>query len=242
MEKIAKLLFEFASVERLDILSAISSEALKHSEIAKKFDLTTPETSRHLERLTAAKVVTKNNNGEYTPSTYGRVLLSSLPFFRFLTENQEYLANHDLTKLPEGFLERLGEVTGATYVTGVYKIAETIVKNVKEAKKRVWWLGWTGHLGRDAIQEKASEDLDVKIIVQKGAWPPESLPPSAKFNFPIREMENITCFLAVYDDFARISFSGLDGKIDHSVRLVLQSPRAYRWVEELFLYYWNLAK
>ncbi|MFQ5999043.1 MAG: transcriptional regulator FilR1 domain-containing protein [Candidatus Bathyarchaeia archaeon] len=34
----------------------------------------------------------------------------------------------------------------------------------------------------------------------------------------------------------------MEGKVDNTIRLLLQGPKAHKWAEELFLYYWDRAE
>src|SRR3989449_8237989 len=71
---LARFLFELASEERLGILAAISEKPLRHAQIARRVRMTDSETTRHLNRLTAAGLVTKRSE-EHTSELQSRLHL-----------------------------------------------------------------------------------------------------------------------------------------------------------------------
>ena len=62
-DEILKLLFDISSSDRLTLLFAIRKENLRLTHLAEKISATTQETSRHLGRLTDAKLIEKNSDG-----------------------------------------------------------------------------------------------------------------------------------------------------------------------------------
>ena len=70
---LARFLFEIASDERLGILAEVAEKPLKHAQIARRLDMTGSETTRHLNRLASAGLVTKNPRGEYEPTNLARL-------------------------------------------------------------------------------------------------------------------------------------------------------------------------
>ena len=82
MSSAAGLLFELANVDRLTILTEIDTEPLKLSQVARKLSATVQETSRHLERLSKAKLIEKDSTSSYRITSFGKLILSLLPLIR----------------------------------------------------------------------------------------------------------------------------------------------------------------
>src|SRR2546427_12385968 len=109
---LARFLFERASEEGLGIMAAVSEKPLRRAQIARRVRMTDSETTRHLNRLTAAGLVTKRPQSEYEPTNLARLVSAHFPFFRFLLAQREFLLNHNVLVLPPGFVERLGSPSG----------------------------------------------------------------------------------------------------------------------------------
>src|SRR3989441_2662613 len=137
---LARFLFELASEERLGILAAISEKPLRHAQIARRLGMTDSETTRHLNRLTVAGLVTKGPQSEYEPSNLARLVSADFPFFRFLLAQREFLLNHNVLVLPPGFVERLGALSGGVLTKGTYNVVATQERSLRSAKRRIWAL------------------------------------------------------------------------------------------------------
>jgi predicted transcriptional regulator len=68
-DEMVKLRFDISSTDRLTLLFAIRKEILRLTDLAEKISATIQETSRHLGRLTDAKLIEKNSDGSYTLRT-----------------------------------------------------------------------------------------------------------------------------------------------------------------------------
>ena len=110
MVKLSALLFELSSDERMRMLMDLCVDKARLSHIAQKQDITIAEASRHLQRLSEAELVSKNADGLYLPTSYGKLVLSLLSGLNFVTENKAYFLEHNLSVLPIEFVDRIGEL------------------------------------------------------------------------------------------------------------------------------------
>ena len=102
METFNTLLFELSSVDRLDIMLLLKKTPLKLSHLsASRF--TVQETSRNVERLAEAKLITKDVDALFHLTPYGAETLSQLSGLRFLFKNREYFTTHTTNELPRLF-------------------------------------------------------------------------------------------------------------------------------------------
>src|SRR2546428_14183391 len=65
----------------------------------------------------------KNAQSQYEPTNLARLVSAGFPFFRFLLKNRDFLLKHDVRVRPSEFVERLGALTGGTFVNGMYDVA-----------------------------------------------------------------------------------------------------------------------
>src|SRR5256885_11676981 len=200
---LARFLFELASEERLGILAAISEKPLRHAQIARRGRMTGCGPGRHLNRLTAAGLVTKGPQSEYVPTNLARLVSADFPFFSFLLAYREFLLNHDVLVLPPGFVERLGALSGGVLTKGTYNVVATQERSLRSAKRRIWVLSEQAfEQALPILREKASGGADVRVIRPRQVFQ-DPVPLSAvKRNYPLRLLGEARVVLAVVDDVA----------------------------------------
>jgi len=240
---LARFLFELASDERLGILDAIADTPLRHAQIARHLKMTDSETTRHLNRLASTGLLMKNAQSQYEPTNLARLVSAGFPFFRFLLKNRDFLLKHDVRVLPSEFVERLGALTGGTFVNGMYDVAAAQVRYLRAVKHRIWVL--TDQMFEQAIpilREKATMGADVRVIRSREGFEREiaRLPPVER-NYPVRLVPGARIFLAVLDDVAGVCFPSVDGEVDMEAMLLLTDPSGHRWASDLFAQEWSEA-
>lgn len=243
MEDVAGLLFELASTERLGVLLLTQTEALRLSQIAKRLNMTTSETSRNLDRLKDQRLIEKGSNGRYELTSYGKVVISLLPLLKSLTDHREYILTHDLTILPQEFIMRLGELIPCLVFKGVYKVVKVQEETMRKVKNRFWIMSKEAfHTAIPIIKEKLRENVDIRMII------PEAKLSSPDFEFlndegsiNCRILHEVNMVLAVLDREGGICLPSLNGDIDISTMLGV-NPKSSKWLEDLYLHYWEKAE
>ncbi|HET6457602.1 MAG TPA: ArsR family transcriptional regulator, partial [Nitrosopumilaceae archaeon] len=88
-EKTADDFLELASQQRLGILLRLLEKKSKVSIIAKELDATVPEVYRNFERLVKANLIIKDADGNYSITTYGKIICGQIPSLVFLSQNKK---------------------------------------------------------------------------------------------------------------------------------------------------------
>ena len=88
MEALCDLLFEFSSVERMNIMKTLLEEHLKLSHISKNLDMTITETSRHRQRLTDIQLIQKEMDGVFALTPLGELALSLFSSFELVSNHK----------------------------------------------------------------------------------------------------------------------------------------------------------
>lgn len=240
-EPLSRFLFEIASDERLGILTELSKRPLKHAEIARALALTGSETTRHLTRLAAVDLVTKNSRGEYEPTPLGETLRYGLPFIEFLINHRDFLLHHSLRPVEPAFIERLGELNRGAFVDGTYQVVAFQENALRATRRRIWVI--TEQRFEQALpilRDKARQDLDVRVIRPRSSLETERRDRrEVERNFSVRVRPEVKLFLAVLDDQAGVCFPTLGGSVDLARMILLTDPSGCRWCEDLFLHYWD---
>jgi predicted transcriptional regulator len=236
-----KLLFDLASEDRLAILKELSVQPLKMNEVARKLGLTATENFRQLTRLSEAKLIQKQPEGNYTLTEYGKLTLSLLPALEVTNRHKNYFLNHDLWRLPSSFISRIGELSGATLCMDTIENINRAAHLVEEAEKYVWGLG-----------DRALESV--------GTVMPQVLQRGVKFRFMFHEslaaqykpllselkiiekrtLKQIPAMVFCTEKEAAICLYSTEGRMDYA-GFFGKDTAFVNWVKELFEFYWQQA-
>lgn len=240
-EDLAKLLFDLASEDRLAILHELSVNSLKMNEVARKLGLTATENFRQLQRLSEAKLIQKQPEGNYTLTEYGKLTLQLLPALEVTNKHKQYFLNHDIWRLPSAFISRIGEISGATLCMDTIENINRAAHLVAEAEKYVWGLG-----------DKALDSIGVAM--------PESLKKGVKFRFMFHEsllpkykpvlselkmvekrtLSNIPGMIFCTEKDAALCLYSTDNRMDYA-GFFGNDPAFVNWTRDLFDFYWEKA-
>jgi predicted transcriptional regulator len=140
LESLAELLFVLASIDRLQVLSFLREEkGYRLSDIAQRLNSSIQEASKHVARLKDQNLVEKNpSSGYYTLTILGKLVIKLLHSIEFLSENKEYLLTHNVSSLPEEFIERIGELQEHQYNAKAGLVLSFTQQVIHEADKFVW--------------------------------------------------------------------------------------------------------
>ena len=249
MEELAELYSLLASQDRLVLLTEISREPLKLTQLAPKISATAQETSRHLARLKDANLIDKDPDSNYRLTTFARLLMSYLPAFTFLLSNKQYFLNHDITLLPQQFLARLGDFLHSQYGDKVSNIFAHGRDVISEAENYIWLMADQNILGtyKEFYEKIATKDLSLRVILPSSYIKYEDFEPiKSKHELEVRaieELANVPVGIAMNEKIAGICFPDLKGKIDfNSGFRGTNTTEFHGWCRDLFEYYWSKSK
>ena len=243
MDDLADLLFAIASLDRLTLFTAIAKEKLRLTQLAEKLSASTQETSRHLSRLQAAKIVERASDGCFILTPFGKFLLVLLPSLRFLVEHKDYFLSHDLSNLPLEFVERMGELEHCEFRYGIGEVLNHTAQVFREAKRHVW-LCSDNVMDLNALGGKeVGGDVLLRIIVPSAAIREVSsarteLGPNAE----LRTVEVVNAGLALNEKRAGVTLQDSKGRIDFNSGFGSDDPKFQKWCSDLFMFHWNKAK
>lgn len=239
-----ELLSELSHPGRLKILSMLQENPMRLSHISKKLDISTPEASRHLERLTNARLIEKRVDGLYYIAPFGNLISSLIPTVDFLSKNIDYLSTHDFSSIPIEFLHRLGELSEATIeMEGEMHAFHSVEKMFSEAEKYIWILTPQFLVSTiPIIGDQVEAGLDFRIIFPRGYKPPSDVQSTGRLNIHRRTLDEVKVSIVLTEKEAGIVLPGLDGRIDYSIGIGGQEPLVHKWVKDLFEYFWNKAQ
>ena len=247
-DEIVKLLFDISSSYRLTLLFAVRKENLRLTQLAEKISATIQETSRHLGRLIDAKLIEKNSDGSYTVTSYGRLVLILLSSYNFLSKNKDYFLSHDISFLPQEFIERIGELSLYEYSLNVSNVLRHIEQVISSAKEYIWLMADQAVITGPSINQAiGNRDVSVNIIIPKSSLTPEEYQQIKrllrdKLELKLVPDENIKIGIAMNEKIAGIAFPDLKGKMDFNSGFTSGSIDFHKWCGDLFSFYSNRLK
>jgi predicted transcriptional regulator len=174
LESLAELLFVLASTDRLQVLSYLRGEkGYRLSDIAQRLDSSMQEASKHVARLRDQNFIEKNlSSGYYALTTLGKLVTKLLPSIEFLSENKDYLLTHNISSLPEEFIERIGELQEHQYNAKVGLVLSFTHQVLRGANKFVWLMSDHSLIDSDIvfdIERDRNRSLTWRIILPIGS-------------------------------------------------------------------------
>ncbi len=254
-EKTADDFLELASQQRLGILLRLLDAKSKVSAIAKELDATVPEVYRNFERLVKADLIVKDSDGDYSITTYGKIICSQIPSLVFLSQNKKYFRNHDFGDLPQKFLQRIGALIDGQHVKGFVKVLEQwkdIYKNSDEYICNILFeVPYTYDL-LEPLVKKVNKGIKVNSIFSESAIiPKERKQTLEKLGFKElieqglieRKMrENVQALVILNEKEACVMFPKVGGEVDMSETFYSSDPLFHEWCLDYFKYCWDNSK
>jgi predicted transcriptional regulator len=242
-EGLDRLFFELASESRLGILRTLQTGNFKMQELGRKLDLTDTEAFRQVQRLSEAALIQKQQNGTYAITQYGKLVLYLSRSIECAHKNRDCFLTRDIWRLPEPFIERLGELNDAKLITDMFEMFSGANQIISKAEKYVWMIGdkpvpaITPNLIGQSL-----DGVKFRLIFHESLLPLyKPVPGEEKFIEKRSLSENIPATLLVTEKVAGVSFLSIDGRPDYAL-FFGQDPAFLRWTHDLFLYYWERAK
>jgi predicted transcriptional regulator len=238
-EGLEKLFFELASESRLGILLELQVNGLRMQEIARRLNLTDTETCRQLQRLKDALMISKQPEGKYEITNFGKLVLEFFPSLKFAFKYKKYFLDHDLSCIPYEFVNRLGELSSCEFYEGVLVSLNRIRQIVFGAEEFIWVIGDqvdSSHV--PVTNEKVHRGLKFRFIMQQDL---------AKVVVDLenlkerRYVERISAAVLINEKEAFVALRGINGIIDYS-GFYSTDEKFRKWCRDLFMYYWERAE
>lgn len=243
MEELFKLLFELSSSERVNIMLELQKQDLRLSYLAKELDMTVTEASRHLQRLSEAKLVEKTVGVSYKLTPFGKLTLSLLPSFEFISKHRDYFTTHVISRLPHEFISRLGELVSCTFTDDVmvaFHSVETIIQNAREY---VWILSDQILMSTlPFLEEAVKRGVKFRLILPEDLTPPPGFKPIPEIPNLIerRTLKSVDVIVTMSEKKARVAFPTID-RMDY-IGFGSTDVSSHKWCRDLYIHYWERTK
>lgn len=251
----AKDFLELASEQRLAILLRLYENKSKVSVLAKELGATIPEVYRNFERLAKADLITKNSDGDYSITTYGKIVCGQIPSIQFMSENNKYFRNHDFGNIPQKFLQRIGALVESQQIKGFVKIMEKwrdIYKNSDEYIFNILYeVPYTSDL-MDPLIKKVESGIKLRSILSEFAILPKERKQMIdklgikklleKGLMERKIQDTVSVVLILNEKEGCIIFPNKNGEVDLAEGFYSNDPLFQEWCHDYFNYCWDNAQ
>jgi predicted transcriptional regulator len=254
-EKFADDFLELASQQRLGILLRLLDKKSKVSIIAKELGATVPEVYRNFERLVKSNLIVKESDGDYSITTYGKIICEQIPPLAFLSQNKKYFKDHDFGDLPQKFLQRVGALVDGQHVKGFVKVLEQWKNIYKNSDEYIYNILFEVPYDTDLLEplvKKINKGVKVNSIFSESAIIPKDRKQILeKLGFKKlieqglveRKMrENVQVIVVLNEKEACVMFPKVDGEVDVSEMFYSDGVFFHEWCLDYFKYCWDDSK
>lgn len=243
--KATSLFFELSNEDRIRILIGMKKKPQRLVDISKEMGIKIQEASRHINRLSRARLLSRDENNHYRLTPFGEAVLFLLGGLKFALKNADIFKDHSLLFLPPKFVSRIGELKDYRRVDEFMESFDRILGLLSRAEKYI-------HIVSDQILLNAVSIIRGRVLsgVEYKILLPEDmpLPPDIK-PIPLtigkvyrRTMKEVSVFILATEKEALLFLPDLNGKIDFSMLLCSRDSSFHDWCEDLFQFYWAQAK
>ena len=235
-----KLFFELASESRLSILLELQKAPAKMHQVAQKLDITDTEAFRQLHRLSEAFLISRNPDATFSITPYGKLVMHLTNSYRFVSRNRQCLNTRDIWRLPEPFIDRLGELDKTDLSLDIVEMLNHSAVAFKGAKEFIWTMSDrpSGPLG-DVIAERIAKGVSFRVICPESSRNLFKDLPVVKGQIESKVVPEIPIRLICTEWVAGVNFYSIDGRADNAL-FYGTDPKCIAYVKDLFEYYWRL--
>jgi predicted transcriptional regulator len=213
-------------------------------DIAQRLNSSIQEASKHVARLREQNLVEKDpSNGYYALTTLGKLVIKLLSSIEFLSQNKEYLLTHNISSLPEEFIERIGEMQEHQYNAKVGLVLSFTHQVIREADKFVWLMSDHSLIDVFDIERDRDRSLTWRIILPTGSkidW--QNLRSYAKdvhSRIEIGFSHEIIAGMALNEKIAGLLLPDLRGSLDFNSGYISSNLSFCKWCQDLYNYIWS---
>jgi len=256
VEHLCNIFFELSNEDRLEILFKLQEDHMKVTMLSRELEITTQECSRHIARLSDAKLVEKDPEGFFNLTQYGRASLKLIPSWSFISEHSDYFNAHSLEKIPSEFVCRISELRKSEPTENVmvtFHVVESLIKNTEEYV----WLMHDQYLLNTLplLRERLEKGVTVRTFEPQTIEPKRILDPMRPHyideddeiffmkawesgQVSTRFSDDIEAFLYVSEKEAVIAFPLSDSSFDY-LGFYSKEPAMRRFCRDLFDSCWE---
>ena len=249
IDAIAEEFLQVASHLRLGIILQLEEKNANLSTLTKKLNSTSSEMHRNLKRLLEDNLISKNTEGLYYLTSYGKMVYSQVSSWEFMMNNSEYFTKHEFGKLPELFLQSIGSLNNSKHVKGFINVQDTWKKIYSNAKEYLHNILFEVSYDSEILSITTSQlkkGVNICSVFLEDAILPESrkkiignkdILKAIQEQILIRRIaKNINTLVVLNEKEAFVMFPKLDGEVDVGEGFYSNDEHFHNWCQEYFDY------
>ncbi len=254
IDAISEEFLQVASHLRLGILFHLHGKTANLSSLAKKLDATTSEMHRNLKRLSEDNLISKNNEGLYYLTSYGKMAIAQVSSWEFMKNNSKYFTKHELGTLPKLFLLSIGSLNNSKHVKGFVNVLDIWKKISTDAEKYIHNILFEVYYDAEIlsiITSQLKKGIHINSIFLEDAILSESrkkvitnkvILHAIKEQLLVRRViKGINILVVLNEKEAFVMFPKSDGEIDVSEGFYSNDKNFNHWCMAYFDYCMNLS-
>ena len=251
-QKISEDFLELASEQRLSILFLLLEKKLTISQLAKELGATAPEIHRNITRMLKNKLVEKDNDSNFSLTTFGKVVCDLLPSFSFISQTRTFFEDHSLDDLEIKFIQRLGALNDHKKIKGFVKVLEKWTEIHNNSEKYIFNILSEVPYSKeiiDIVEKKLKSGIKINSIFSESTIIPEERKEVfqkknfQKFiiegNLERKMTQKISIVTLLNEKEACVIFPLKNGDSDLGEMLYSKDPQFREWCQDYFNYIWN---
>ena len=250
---VAENFLELASSQRLQILFKLMERSRKRIEpMAKELDATKQEVHRNLVRLEQSGLISKNNEGKYTLTTFGHASCLQISTTIFLSGHLDYFEDHDFGDIPHKYIMRSGQLAFGKHIKGITKTLEKWKNVYKNAEEYIYEiLSEIPEELFDPLTKKVKSGVKSQYIVSEFAIVPQGRKAELEksgFNKLIekglierRMRKSVKTVVVLNEKEACVCFPNLNGEADLTEMFYGNDYQFHEWCIDYFRDCWTDA-
>jgi predicted transcriptional regulator len=242
--KQSKLYSLLSNDNRLQILSILSSNPSRFTDIQKTLKISSPELARQIKRLTEGSLIEKSGE-TYTLTQLGRLVKDATQLTAYLCEAADYLSTHNVSPIPIHLLRTLDSLSETRILPSAYSLLDTLNAKVSTVKTRYWDMSDDyPSLLLGTVEELLDEDVEIRILYPRVTIERarHEVNTGILDRIHVKALPAVNVTVVVSDSFAMLGLPDRHGAIDRQHYLFGESPRFIDWCEAFFLYSWERAE
>ncbi len=243
---------DLASETRCEILLMLKEKPARTNKLAKEINLTVQETHRNTYRLIETGIISKDSEGLFSLTEYGKLIVEQIRYYQFLHKHKKFFEDHKCD-LPPKFKQRLGALQDCELVTKVTNVQEKIKKMESDAENNIKLIvsqAWEGE-GK-ILLDRAKKGVKIATIFGFDSVMPDEIAENIQKKLTsfiqkgVLEQKivdgNVKVALYIADGRAAVMFPNKKEEVDMNTLFIGEGAEFYEWCNDYFEYLWNSAK
>ena len=248
IDRFYDMLFEMSNDIRHNILLLLKQKPERMTQIAGELNLTSPEVSRHLSRLSESKLIQKDVSNFYHVTNFGEYLLNSLVDLEFITKHRDHFIKHSAVNIPIMYQKRMSEISNYKLKTNFMEFLSFINEKIKESEEHVWlYIDQYPLLAIESMLNSVEQGVKYRVIEQIELTGPNDVFDKKHLisiggeepRVEVKTHQRKDVYLFISDKGSAIAFPTVDG-FDYT-GFVNHDGSDSAWINDLFEHYWDPA-